>query len=270
MMTHQPEEMKHLLKYGTPSDSLIKFSEIPVNLLGKKSILPVSLNTAKGQKLVYSAAVRINKWLKAIPSQAYSHFMHITDNLQVRRADTRNNYLMVAEAICHRAASEFKPEVIFAFDSINAWIAAKYNKELGYQTLRRALETLQEQGFIEVTEWGVKNNRHRATKIKVPMERNYILTYTSKVDDWLLFNDHALTKVYSRENATRLNVLEAAIHAYAEKVLDDEQWVTEWRKSGKTFPVKVNHDTIVDVEDVPLTLEEIMEILLGDKLLIGN
>jgi hypothetical protein len=226
MWTHQPEEMKKFLKRGTPSDELIKLSETPVGMTlsdGKFKVFtfPESLNTAKGQKTLYSALVNVKKYVYAIPAQSFAHFNHIKASLCVRRADARTNILMVAEAVLHRAATEFKHEVLFAFDSINVWINAKYGKELGYLTLRKALEVLAEQGFIRVNEWGKRGNRSKCTKIQV-LPQEYILTYTSNLDDWLLESDHAMNAVYRRESVTRLDVLEASFHHFIDMLEEDE------------------------------------------------
>jgi hypothetical protein len=128
---------------------------------------------------------------------------------------------MVAEAVLHRAASEFKHEVLFAFDSINVWINAKYGKELGYLTLSKALEVLVEQGFFKVNEWGKRGNRSKCTKIEF-LPQEHILTYTSTLDDWLLYSDHAMNAVYRRESTTRLDVLEANFHHFMDMLEEDE------------------------------------------------
>lgn len=230
MISHESEEIKHLLHYGTPSDRLIAISNrksikmMTSQGIERKIFFPESLNKSAGQKLLYKIAVQITEFVKTTPIQAHNLFNDISDNLQVRRLDTRANFLMVAEAVCHRAASELKHEVLFAFDSINTWINAAYGKELGYHTIRKALETLQEQGFIKVNEWGSRGVRSKATKIEILPSalRNNILTYTSNLDEWLLYKDHAMTKVYARESVTRQNVLEERIHHYADSLVEKE------------------------------------------------
>jgi len=186
MVTHQPEEMARVRKYGTPSDELIKIAEQPVAMTtsdGKFKLVtfPFSLNTGKGQKLLNETLSQVDLYLKTIPIQAFDLFNEIKTTLRVRRADTKSNVLMVAEALLHRAASEFKHEVLFAFDSINTWISAVYKKELGYLTIRKVLEILVEQGFIKVNEWGKRGNRSKCTKIEFLPLRESILTYTSNL-----------------------------------------------------------------------------------------
>jgi hypothetical protein len=237
MITHQPEEMARVRRYKTPSDTLIKLSEQPTGMTTvdgkfKLIIFPESLNTRKGQKLLYDVLLRIDEHLKAIPVKAYHLLQHAKATLTHRRSDTLRNLLMVAEAILHRAACEFKTEVLFAFDSINVWVKSVYGKELGYQTLHKALEMLVEAKLIKVNEWGKRGNRSKATKIEIlTLSRNPILTYTSDVDDWLLYNDHAMTAVYRRESTTRQDVLENAIHRFADGLIiadEDTEFVTEF------------------------------------------
>lgn len=226
MWTHHPDEMKKFLSRGTPSPELIKLAETPVGMTlsdGKFKVFtfPQSLNTSAGQKTLYSALVNVKKYVYAIPAQAFHLFDHIKTTLRVRRNDARTNTIMVAEAVLHRAAYEFKHEVLFAFDSINVWIKAKYQKELGYLTIRKALEVLSEQGFIRINEWGKRGNRSKCTKIQI-LPKEYILTYTSDLDEWLLYSDHAMTAVYRRESVTRLDVLEEQFHHFIDMMEEDE------------------------------------------------
>jgi hypothetical protein len=233
MMTHQPDEMKRVLKYGTPSNDLIKLSEQPVGMTLKDGkykmiVFPVSLNTRAGQKLLFEAVTNVSKHLQTIPVQAYERFQEIKTTLSNRRKDTLSNYLMVAEAICHRAAFEFKHEILFAYDSILSWVKSAYDKDLGYLTVRRALEALQDAGFIKVREWGKRGNRSKCTKIELTCSpRKHILTYTSKVDAWLMDNDPAMFTVYARENTTRLDVLEQKFHHFADEVAQEESRFAE-------------------------------------------
>ena len=233
MITHQPEEMQFLRKRGTPSETLIKLSEQPVAMTTsddkyKLVTFPESLNTSKGQKLIFECLAHIDLHLKCIPMKAFDLFQHVKTTVRNRRSDTERNIHMVAEAIIHRAASEFKLEVLFAFDSINAWIKNIYGKELGYNTIRKAIEILAEAKILKVNEWGVRGNRSRATKIElIPVMRKSILTYTSELDDWLMFRDSGMIAVYARESATRQNVLEKAIQHYTDMLAKDNE-VTSW------------------------------------------
>lgn len=239
MMTHQPDEMKRVLKYGTPSNDLIRISEQPVGMTfkdGKYKMItfPKSLNTTVGQRLLFEVAVSVSKYLQTIPIQAYELFQEIKTTLSNRRKDTLSNYLMVAEAVCHRAAFEFKHEILFAYDSILSWVNSVYDKDLGYLTVRRALEALQDAGFIKVREWGKRGNRSKCTKIELTSpSREPILTYTSKVDSWLMDNDPAMFAVYARENTTRLDVLEQKFHHFADEVAQDE---SRFAEGHRLFP----------------------------------
>jgi hypothetical protein len=242
-MTHYPEEMAWYRKRKTPSETLIKLSEQPVGMTmsdGKFKLVcfPKSLNTRAGLKLFYDVFTRIDLHLKSIPAKAFELLEHVKATVRNRRSDTQANIHMVAEAVMHRAACEFKLEVLFAFDSINAWIKAKYNKELGYVTIRKALEILAEAKVLKINEWGIRGNRSKATKIElIPITREPILTYTSTVDDWLLHSDYAMMAVYKRESATRQNVLEKAIQHYADALVSENS-IASWL------------DMVVDVDDL--------------------
>lgn len=290
VMTHFPEEMKMFRKYGTPSDELLKLSckAIEMTLANGETkfvTFPKSLNTAAGQKLLFQIVERIDLHLKCIPIKAHDLFQHVKSEVTHRRKDTQANLHMVAEAICHRAAVEFKTEVLFAFDSINVWIKAVYGKELGYHTIRKALELLQESQVIKVVEWGVRGNRSRATKIEIlPVLRKSVLFYSPQMDDWLLFNDHAMTAVYRRESTTRQDVLEHAIHMYAEKLdlkEEAELFVDEKIQDGtvgRLFPgmsvmmeprklERLHSSGTTDrfLGDVVLTMQEIIAIVGKDS-----
>lgn len=273
MFTHEPDEMKSVLKLGTPSDRLILLAETPrlITVQGKlrKITFPESLNKAAGQKILYRIARQVAQFLQTIPLQAYSLLQHIKKNLKVRRADTLSNYLLVAEAVCHRAASEIKPEILFAFDSINTWMQAVHGKELGYHTIRKALEALQEAGFIKVSEWGVRGVRAKATRIEVLPAKEYILTYTSNnVDEWLLSVDHGMMKVYRRESVVRQDVLEAQIHHYADRMAAE---LAESQDSAYARGVRLfssSDDMILtEAQVVPIEKEEIWDDAYIDRLL---
>ena len=259
MFTHQPKEVKRVLKYKTPSDEFIKLSEQPVLMTtseGKTKLVtfPESLNTRKGQKALYDTIVKVDLYLKTIPTQAYGLLEHIKATLRVRRADTLRNIIMVAEAVLHRAACEFKHEVLFAFDSINVWVKSVYNKELGYLTIRKALEVLQESGFIKIREWGKRGNRSKCTKIEfLPDTRRHILTYTSKVDDWLLYNDHAMTAVYRRETTTRQDVLESRFHHYADQLAAEMMEESRWAQGARLFPATDDRMAVAEVTPIGVT-----------------
>lgn len=268
MVTHESDEIKRVLKYGTPSDRLIELAAMPIEMklangTTKKVFFPESLNKRAGQNLLFQTAKRVTHYIRTVPLQAYSLYEDIKLNLKHRRQDTLSNYLMVAEAVCHRSASEYKHEVLFAFDSILAWIKAAYNKDLGYLTIRKALESLELAGFVKVHEWGVRGDRKKCTKIQItPDPRETILTYTSKVDDWLMSVDHAMFAVYTRENVARLDVLEERIHHYADQMaLKDE---SRHAQGYRLFPV--SDDTLTEtevLEEDGVWTDEYIDRLLG-------
>jgi hypothetical protein len=276
MFTHESAEIKHVLKYGTPSERFIKIAEQPVGMTladGKFKLItfPESLNKSAGQKLLFNAVQRIDLYLKTIPQQAYDLLQQVKTTVRHRRADTQSNIYMVAEAICHRAASEFKHEVLFAFDSINVWMNAVYHKELSHLTIRKALELLQEKGFIRVNEWGKRGARSRCTKIEIiPAPEGYIFTYTSNVDDWLLFNDHAMMAVYRRESVTRQDVLASKFQHFIEKQSAEQavsQKVNEFYAKGTRLFGR-DDDTISG--DVTTTEEEDHEFEIYFDRLLGS
>jgi hypothetical protein len=244
MWSHHPDEMKKFLSRGTPSNELIKLSETPVGMTlsngkFKVFIFPQSLNSRAGQNSLYNALVAVKKYVYTIPTQAFGLLTHVKATLRSRRADAKANTVMVAEAILHRAASEYKHEVLFAFDSINVWINAVYQKELGYLTIRKSLEVLIEQGFIKVNEWGKRGNRSKCTKIEF-LPQEHILTSTSDLDEWLLYRDHAMNAVYRRESVTRLDVLEENFHHFIDMMEEDEaaeiRATTRLKAGTRLFP----------------------------------
>lgn len=269
MFTHEGSEIDHMRKYGTPSEKLIKLAEMPINFKGRCHTFPVSLNTSKGQKFLYSIIKSLDAHFKAIPIKVHNLFLYAKENVTHRRSDTQTNLLLVAEAILHRAASEFKLQVLFAFDSINVWIKAVAQKQLGYHTLRKAIEILEEFGILKVLEWGVRGNRGKATKIELlPVMRRSILTYTSDLDDWLLSNDHAMMAVYRRESVTRQDVLESRFQHYMEAVAlrDEEEALAIARMEDGTmeraFSKRANMDVSVDV--IEESEDDLFSRLLGE------
>ncbi len=274
MITHQPEEMARVRKYGTPSDKLIKIAEQPVAMTtsnGKFKLVyfPESLNKRAGQDLLFKTLAQVDSYIQTIPVQAFQLLSEIKTTLRVRRADTKSNVLAVAEAILHRAASEFKHEVLFAFDSINTWINAVYKKELGYLTIRKSLEILVEQGFIKVNEWGKRGNRSKCTKIEFLPLRDTILTYTSNLDDWLLFNDHAMMAVYRRESTTRQDVLESRFQHYADQVAAEMMEESRWAQGARLFPATDGKMAVVAPTGVAGNEKDMLNEAYIDRLLGG-
>jgi hypothetical protein len=262
MITHAPEEMARVRKYGTPSDRLIYLASKRTFMTLKSGetrrvFFPVSLNTNRGQKLLFDILKRIDLHIKAMPIKAYELFQHVKKSVTHRRKDTLANLMMVAEAVIHRAASEYKTEVLFAFDSINSWIHAKYGKTLGYLTLRKAIEMLQEQGILRVNEWGQKNIRHKSTKIEILLlKAKTELNYSAEIDEWFLYNDHAMVAVYKRESVARKDVAAGLVHSEAanirhkmmteriDKVLASGSWL-----GRSTTIIKVERKEEIEVSD---------------------
>jgi hypothetical protein len=275
MFTHQPEEIARVRKYGTPSDKFIKIAEQPVAMTtseGKFKLIsfPKSLNSRAGQNLLHETVIKVDLYLRTIPIQAFDLLNEIKATLRVRRADTLSNVLIVAEALLHRAASEFKHEVLFAFDSINVWVKSVYGKELGYLTIRKALEILVEKGFIKVNEWGKRGNRSKCTKIEFLPLRNYVLTYTSNLDDWLLLNDHAMVAVYRRESTTRQDVLESRFQHYADELAAEMVMESRWAQGARLFPVASGKMVVLEPKSVSLQHEkELFNETYIDRLLGG-
>lgn len=241
MMTREPEEIKKFLKYGNPSDRLIALAEvnIPMRVDGylKNVTFPYSLNTAAGKKKAYSICKRVSEFLQYIPTLAHNLLKDIKTDVKHRRSDTQSNIHMVAEAVLNRVATEFKPEVLFSFDSLILWVKTVYGKELGYLTVRRALEFLETAGYLKVVEWGKRGERSKATKIKVDLSpKEYILTYTSDCDMWLDCTAHGMTKVYARESGTRQDVLEAKIHHYIDQQEKEDTVVSRHAAGYRLFP----------------------------------
>ena len=266
MITHHPEEMARVRKYGTPSNELIKLSETPIGMTlsdGKYKMItfPKSLNTNAGQKMLHEALLKVDIYLKTIPTQAYDLLQQIKTTVRTRRADTLSNIFMVAEAVLHRVACEFKHEVLFAFDSINVWVKSVHGKELGYLTIRKALETLIEAGFIKVNEWGKRGNRSKCTKIEVlPLKREHILTYTSKVDDWVVLNAHAMMAVDRRESSTRQDVLESRFHHFADEVAAEMMEQSRFAQGARLFPAKDDIMSIADEDFIGAMEKEFLDV----------
>jgi hypothetical protein len=237
----------------------------------KKVFFPVSLNKSTGQKMIFKAAQDIDTYIKTIPVQAYELVHYVKENVTHRRKDTQANLHIVAEAIAHRAASEFKHEVLFAFDSINTWIKAVYQRELGYLTIRKCLELLESAGIVKVREWGVRGNRAKCTKIEIVPITSKLTAAISQVDAWLDSAVHAMMAVYTRESTTRQDVLEGRFHHYAAELLAKElSDGPAWSElpTGH-FPAK--RDKLVQAEKVsaPMTLEEMLY-AIQDDLRVGE
>ncbi len=272
MMTHRPEEIHRLLKYGTPSDELIKLSQRRVFMhVAKNEIrgitFPVSLSKSAGQKLLYKAAQDIQAFKKAIPVGMYYTFLEAKAIIKCRRADATANVLMVAEAVFSRGAAEFKPEILFSFDSINAWIKTKYGKTLGYQTIRKALELLEEKSFISVREWGQKNVRHKATKIYVNLDSSWRKMEFCDADEWITSNYAAMNAVYLRESSARQDVCAAQIHKYAEELIEQENSSDPvWEPAGRLFPA-ADDKILTKAQVVPVEEEGLWDDAYIDRLL---
>jgi hypothetical protein len=146
---------------------------------------------------------------------------------------------------------------------------AVHGKELGYHTIRKALEALQEAGFIKVNEWGVRGVRAKATRVEILPAKDYILTYTSnQVDDWFMTLDHGLTKVYQRESTTRQDVLEAQIHHYADRMAAElaESQNSAYARGVRLFPV-ADDMILSEAQIVPIEAEGIWDDAYIDRLL---
>lgn len=271
MFTHESEEIKRLLKYGTPSDRLIRLAARSRKMVvasgeKKKVFFPVSLNKSAGQKMIFKVAQDIDTYIKTIPVQAYELVQHVKENVTHRRKDTQANLHIVAEAIAHRAASEFKHEVLFAFDSINTWIKAVYQRELGYLTLRKCLELLESAGILKIREWGVRGNRAKCTKIEIVPVTSKLTALISKVDIWVDSAIHGMMAVYARESTTRQDVLEGRFHHYAAELLAKEL------SDGPAWPELVTghfpakRDKLVQAEEVSasMTFEEMLYEIQND------
>lgn len=269
MMTHQPEEMQHLLKYGTPSDKLIQLSNRNVEITVDKDdsrwmSFPISLNKSAGQKLLFKAAKDLAAFKKIIPLGAFITLQDIQDSVKLRRKDAQDNLLLVAEAILHRCATEFKAEVLFSFDSINAWIEAKVGKTLGYVTIRKAIELLESKFFLKVREWGQRGNRRRATKIYVNFDSSIwkASEHITACDEWVISSAHCMEAVYSRESTTRQDVLEVHIHRYSERILSEAVSViaggSAWPALPGLFPAVDATMDLAETSSAPMTLEEML------------
>lgn len=242
MLTHESKELRRVYRYGTPSDELIVLAEKKVTVTladgkAKEICFPVSLNKRSGQQLLYTAIVKVSNYVRKIPLHALSWLKDLTKDLKVRRSDARHNILLVAEAVAHRASCEFKSEVLFAFDSINSWVSAVYGKQLGYLTIRKALEVLQGQGFISVREWGKRGVRTRTTKIGIILPAQIIVSQ-SETDRWLSGLDHGLMAVYSRESVTRQDVTEQKFHHYIDQVAAQQEEDSRYAEGARLLPSK--------------------------------
>lgn len=278
MITHQPEEMQNLLKYGTPSDKLIQLSNRRVEITVDKGdsrwmTFPISLNKSAGQKLLFKATKDLLAFKKLIPLGAFVALQDIQDTVKLRRKDAQENLLLVAEAILHRCATEFKAEVLFSFDSINAWIEAKVGKTLGYVTIRKAIELLEEKFFIKVREWGQKGNRRKATKIYVNFDSAMWKAgeYLADCDEWVTSAAHCMNAVYSRESTTRQDVLEVHIHRYSQKILDEAVSViaggTYWPAMPGLFRAVGASMNLAETSSAPMTLEDLLNEIQADRYL---
>lgn len=245
-----PEEMKKLLKYGTPSDELIQLAdkkfEYTVRGLKKFRSFPESLHKSSGQKLLFNAVKNVDAFKKEIPVLAYVTYREIAAQVRLRRADATENFLMVAEAVFYRAAVEFKNEVLFSFDSINEWINTKHGKTLGYHTIRKALELLEAKFYVRVVEWGVKGNRRRCTKIALSFTKSTCASFLLDSDEWIMDGFAAFKAVESRESKTRQDVLEANIHKYLNK-LEEDSSAPAWPPVRRLFAA--TSAKIVDVAE---------------------
>lgn len=267
MWQRHPDEMKKLLKYGTPSDDLISLAEkkFEYTVRGKTKFwsFPESLHKSAGQKLLFNAVKNVKLFIQSIPELAFASYQELVSQLKLRRADTTENILLVAEAVLYRAATEFKAEVLFSFDSINAWIKAKSGKTLGYVTIRKALELLESKFYLTVREWGTRGNRRKATKIYVHLDPKLVTPeIAAACDEWITSHAYCMNDVYARESVARQDVLEANIHNYADSLLSEE---TSILNDGPVWaPVRrlcgTSDDTIEQAEtsSAPMTLEELL------------
>lgn len=251
MISHEPEEIAKLLKYKNPSDNLRVLADKKITFTlsdGKviNSCFPLSLASSAGVKLLYNAVVNVNAYIKDLPRHALTMLLAIKFDVKARREDTRLNIQIVAEAILHRVASEFKPEVLFAFDSINTWIKSAYGKELGYLTIRKALEALEQQGYLVVREWGKRGVRTRCTKIYMIFDGKPNVTLAN-VDDWLASVDHALMAVYSRESTTRQEVMAQKFYHYVEQLVETDPELSRYAQGARLFPASNDRLAVVGV-----------------------
>lgn len=262
MMQRHPEEFKKLLKYGTPSDEMIRLTYRRIFLHVDKDDVrrvrfPLSLHKSAGQKLLFKVTQDLYAYKLALPEALYHAFEEAKVLVKCRRADATANVLIVAEAVFSRAASEFKQEVLFSFDSINAWIKCKYGKILGYQTIRKALELLESKFIITVREWGQKGIRNKATKIYIHLDSSWRNCNLGKADEWILNNSSAMKAVYAREDFTRYSVKEAETQAHLAREQAKEPVIGPvWSTLVDLFGPK--HDTIVEkpADAVPTTIVE--------------
>lgn len=268
MCSREATEIDHFLKYGNPSDRLIGLSEakfvMRVDGHLKNVEFPYSLNTAAGKKKAYSIIKKVRQYINDVPSLAYGLLLDVRKNVTHRRSDTQNNIQMVAEAVINRVASEGKPEVLFAFDSIITWVKTAYGKELGYLTIRRSLELLQAQGYLTVVEWGKRGKRGRCTKIKVDLnfEREFE-DFSVEAELWVEFTAPIMDAVYARESTTRQDVLEAQIHFYADQVLVEANAESRHAQGARLF-TKSSARIVTDASD-EVVLETIEKVFYNDE-----
>jgi hypothetical protein len=268
MWQRHPDEMKKLLKYGTPSDELIFLADqkFEYTVRGKRKFrsFPESLHKSTGQKLLFNAVAHVAEFKKEIPVLAYITYREIAAQVKLRRNDATTNMHMVAEAVFYRAAVEFKSEVLFSFDSINAWITAKYNKTLGYHTIRKALELLEAKFYIHVREWGVKGNRRRCTKIGLNFTKDTCASFLLDSDKWIFEGFAAFKAVESRETTARQNVLEVHIQNYLNRDQDSSKGPV-WAPVPKLFP-KADAKITEQVEEIidGVWTDDYLDRLLGE------
>lgn len=261
MWQRHPEEMKKLLKYGTPSDELIKLADkkFEYTVRGKKKFrsFPDSLYKSSGQKLLFSTVLAFESFKKDIPVLAYVTYKEIAAQIRLRRADATANLHMVAEAIFYRAAVEFKSQVLFSFDSINAWISEKYNKTLGYQTIRKAIEFLESKFYLEVVEWGVRGNRRHCTKLSLSFTKETCASFLMDSDEWIFQGYAAFKAVQAREISARQDVLEVHIQRYLARI-EKEESAPVWESVPRLFPKADDRISVVTPTGVTSTEKDIL------------
>jgi hypothetical protein len=274
MWQRHPDEMKKLLKYGTPSDDLIKLAEskFEYTVRGKTKFwsFPESLHKSAGQKLLFNAVKNVKLFVQSIPVLAFASYQELTSQLKLRRADTTENALLVAEAILYRAATEFKAEVLFSFDSINTWIKAKTGKTLGYVTIRKALELLESKFYLTVREWGTRGNRRKATKIYVHLDPKLATPeIAAGCDEWIISHANCMNAVYARESIARQDVLEANIHNYADSLISEDPSILDdgpaWAPVRRLFTTSDDTMEHAGTSSAPMTLEELLHEIQIDR-----
>jgi hypothetical protein len=271
MWQRHPDEMKKLLKHGTPSDELIILADkkFEYTVRGKTKFwsFPESLHKSAGQKLLFNAVKNVRLFTESIPLLAFATYSELVSTLKLRRADTTENTLLVAEAIMHRVAVEFKAEVLFSFDSINAWIKAKSGKTLNFLTIRKAIELLESKFYLTVREWGVKGNRRKATKIAVHLDSKLATSeIVMPADEWIISHVHCMNNVYSRESDTRQAVLEVHIHRYAAGLPIHEDGPA-WAPLRRLFGDEDATMVLAETSSAPMTFEEMYDEVHSNRFL---